>query len=47
MTIEQMKDAIKKPYDGKKWKERVSKMSDGQVIAIYNKMLNNKQLKNK
>lgn len=37
MSIEQMRDAVMKLYSGIAWKERVKKMTDGQIIAIYNK----------
>jgi hypothetical protein len=40
-----MKEAIKKVYPGDKWEKKVSKMKDVQVIAIYNRMLNNGVLK--
>jgi hypothetical protein len=45
MSVELMREAIKKVYPGEKWQKRVSKMKDAQVIAIYNKMLNNNKLK--
>lgn len=34
MSVEQMRNEIKKPY-GPKWHKRVDKMPDKQVIAIY------------
>lgn len=49
MCVEQMKDWI---VNGRKqgpstvtWKERVRKMADDQVIAIYNRMLRAGELK--
>lgn len=45
MSTELMREAIKKVYPGEKWKKKVEKMSDNQVIAIYYKMLNSRELK--
>jgi len=42
MSIEQMKDAILKKYPG--WYNKVKNMKDGQVLAIYNRLLNQKKL---
>jgi hypothetical protein len=44
MSIQQMRKAIEKVYPGEKWSKRVSRMSDYQVIAIYNKFLEQKKL---
>ena len=43
MTIEDMKYALKYNtiYFGDKWFDKVDKMHDNQVIAIYNKMIQN------
>lgn len=35
MSISQMREAIAKVYEGIRWKARVSKMAENQVIAIY------------
>lgn len=35
MTIQQMKDAIRKVYDTASWKRKVDNMYDDQVVAIY------------
>lgn len=35
MTVNQMRDAISKVYSGRKWKVKVARMDDGQVLAIY------------
>lgn len=44
--IDQKRDYVHGLYPGKGWKERVLKMSDAQVVAIYlretNKAKNNK-----
>lgn len=33
--LEQKKEALKKAYPGKKWADKVNKMSEDQVIATY------------
>lgn len=35
MTVDQMRYDISKIYPGVKWKRKVDKMSDNQVIAVY------------
>lgn len=35
MSVEQMREAIKKVYEGIAWKVRCNRMRDSQVIAIY------------
>ena len=46
MSVEQMRAVLKKQYSGAyKWVNRVNKMSDAQVIAVYYRMLNAHQLK--
>lgn len=35
LSIEQMRAFIADQYPSNRWKERVAKMSDGQVYAIY------------
>lgn len=35
MSVEQMREAIAWVYPSEKWKYRVSKMADDQVMAIY------------
>lgn len=45
MSIELMKEYILKAYDyGEAWVEKVEKMSDGQIYAIYNRLLNEGRL---
>lgn len=39
MSTDQMRSEISKVYPGKKWSDKVKKMSDNQVIAIYRKFL--------
>lgn len=43
MSVQQMRDALKKVYPGPRWSAKVDKMSDNQVIAVYNRLLNNKK----
>ena len=46
MSVDQMRAILKRQYGGaKKWVNRVNKMSDDQVIAIYYRMLYAHQLK--
>lgn len=47
MSVEQMRAILKRQYNGSfKWVNKVNKMSDAQVIAIYHRMLYAKQLSN-
>ena len=47
MSIEVMRAVLKKQYNGAyKWVNRVNNMSDGQVVAVYYRMLNSGQLRN-
>lgn len=39
MTTLQMRNLIAGVYNSKSWKDKVAKMSDGQVFAIYNDFL--------
>ena len=39
MSIEQMRELVISVYPGKAWEERVRKMSDNQILAIYNRFL--------
>lgn len=47
MTVLQMKNQISKVYDGQKWKDRVQRMSDNQVIAVYNSFLSSGKMNQK
>lgn len=40
MSVEQMREAISRVYPNWKWLNRVKKMEDKQVMAIYYKFLN-------
>jgi hypothetical protein len=37
MSIEQMREAVRRLYPGWNWSERVARMPVAQIIAIYNK----------
>lgn len=46
MSVEQMRAILKRQYKGAyKWVNRVNKMSDAQVVAVYHRMLYAHQLK--
>ena len=46
MSVDQMRAILKRQYNGAfKWVNRVNKMSDDQVIAVYYRMLYAHQLK--
>ena len=47
MSIEQMRDKISKVYDSWRWRERVSRMPDAQVFAVYKNMENRGQFDKK
>lgn len=38
MSVEQMREAIKKAGRTRKWTEKVKRMPESQVIAIYNRL---------
>ena len=47
MSVEAMRAVLKRQYNGAyKWVNRVNRMSDNQVIAIYRRMQCSGQLKN-
>ena len=46
MSVEQMRDVLKKQYKGAwKWVDKVNNMHDEQVIAVYYRMRRAGQLK--
>lgn len=45
MTIFEMKQKLRELY-GRQWQERVDKMSDAQVVAIFKKFVTNGKIKN-
>ena len=47
MSVEAMRAVLKKQYNGAyKWVNRVNRMSEAQVIAVYKRMQGSGQLKN-
>jgi hypothetical protein len=38
MKIDQKREALKGAYSGEKWIVKVDKMSDEQIIAVYNRL---------
>ena len=44
MTIEQMRDAVIKLYPSPRWKQKVMRMHDNQVIAIFRSSVERKRL---
>lgn len=44
MSIEQMRAAISKSYPSAAWRDKVARMSDNQVLAVYTRLLNQKRL---
>lgn len=47
MTVQQMRNIISDRYDSWKWRQRVERMGDNQVIAIYNSLKERNDLKPK
>ena len=46
MSVEAMRAVLKKQYNGAyRWVNRVNKMSEAQVIAVYKRMQGSGQLK--
>lgn len=39
MSVNQMMDIVANKYPSKAWREKVAKMNDKQIIAIYYKMI--------
>ena len=47
MSVDQMRAVLKRQYNGAyKWVNRVNRMSEAQVIAVYKRMQGSGQLKN-
>ena len=42
MTIEQMRAYLMSEYTGEKWKIKVRRMSDEQIVAIYKRLISRK-----
>lgn len=45
MSVEQMRGIISSVYKTKSWQDKVKKMPDGQIIAIYKRFLADGKLK--
>ena len=45
VSVEQMREAVINVYLSDKWKKKVSKMKDAQIIAVYHAFLNSKKIK--
>lgn len=45
MNIHEMRNFISKAYPGQEWKNRVKKMGENQIIAIYYSMINREKTK--
>ena len=45
MNSVQMRDYVSKAYPGVAWKNKVSRMSDNQVLAVYTRLLHSGKLK--
>lgn len=47
MNVDNMRAVLRKQYNGAyKWVNRVNKMSEAQVVAVYMRMQSSGQLKN-
>lgn len=47
MSVQSMRDALKyQYYYAERWCQKVDKMGDNQVIAIYNRLRSSGQLRN-
>ena len=44
MTVERMREEVIDAYPSSKWKARVERMSDNQVIATYHSLLDKKKI---
>ena len=47
MTISQMRTQVANAYDSFRWRDKVARMSDGQVTAIYFSFLKNGKFEKK
>lgn len=47
MSVDQMRNEVRKAYPGQKWYDKVSKMSDAQIIAVYHSFLHAKKFNKK
>lgn len=45
MTNDQMREKVEAAYDGDKWKQKVRRMPDDQIVAIYYRFLKSGKIK--
>lgn len=45
MTVEQMRESISKAYNTDSWKNKVKKMNEANVIAVYYRFLREGKIK--
>lgn len=45
MTNDQMRDKVMEAYRGDNWKQKVRRMPDDQIIAIYYRLLKSGRIK--
>lgn len=45
MTIANMRDWVKSAYPGQKWKDKVDKMPDNQIIPLYYSLIKQGRIK--
>lgn len=44
-NLNDMREIVRNEYPGQKWKDKVDKMSDSQVIALYYQFINKVEIK--
>jgi hypothetical protein len=44
MPVYLMRERVRKQYPGKKWSDKVSKMSDAQIIGLYYKFVSGRAI---
>ena len=42
MSVQQMRKYVSDAYPGDRWKAKVKKMSDNQIIAVYHRIISNR-----
>lgn len=45
MTNDQMREKVAQAYPGDKWRQKVNRMPDDQIIAIYYRLLKSGRIK--
>lgn len=45
MTNDQMREKVAEAYNGEKWKQKVQRMPDDQIVAIYYRFLKSGRIK--